>query len=148
MTPTTCAVRLKMSRFSASLRRSLTACCLASVRCLVTTAAADALTREALEQPSAVPGSRIHIIGRRKEQEVDISEALRALRAYSITTAPETVAVDITVDMTLKKVRINWSDVYSVSHAMCYIYSTCTLYIDTILFIIYTCRPNGLLFSE
>ena len=112
--PTTCAVRLKMSllpRFSASLRRSLTTCQLASVRCLVA-AAAEPLTREALGQPSAaVPGSRIHIIGRRKEQEVNISEALRALRAYSMTTVPETVAVDITVDMTLKKVRINWSDV-------------------------------------
>lgn len=50
--------------------------------------------------------SRIYVLGCRKEQEVDISEALRALRAYSMSTSPETVQVNIKVDMTLKKVRI------------------------------------------
>ena len=88
--------------FSASLRRSLTTCQLASVRCLVAAAAeAEALTREARGQPSAaVAGSGIHRIGRRKEQELASSEALRALRAYSVTTAAETVAVDLKVAKT------------------------------------------------
>ena len=48
--------------------------------------------------------SRVFILGRRKEKEVETSEALRALRAYSMATKPETVEVNIKVDMTLKKV--------------------------------------------
>ena len=48
--------------------------------------------------------SGIYVLGRRKDEKLDISEALRALRAYSLTSAPETVAVNVTVDMTLKKV--------------------------------------------
>ena len=59
---------------------------------------------------AAAPGpsssSRIYMLDRRREQEVDIREALRALRAYSLTESAETVAVNIKVDMTLKKVRI------------------------------------------
>jgi large subunit ribosomal protein L1 len=37
---------------------------------------------------------------------VEVGEALRALRAYSMATAPETVAVNVKVDMTLKKDKV------------------------------------------
>ena len=50
--------------------------------------------------------SRVYVLGRRKEQEIDINEALRALRAYSLTRNPETVVLDIKVDMRIKKVGI------------------------------------------
>lgn len=66
--------------------------------------------QQPLRDPSTPTGSpvssRIYVLGRRKEQEVDVGEALRALRAYSLTAVPETVEVNIKVDMTLKKVRI------------------------------------------
>ena len=58
--------------------------------------------------------SRVYIIGRRKEQEEDISEALRALRAYSMETTPETVEVKVGVNMKLKKVCIVSTD--SLAH--------------------------------
>ena len=54
--------------------------------------------------------SRIYILGRKKEEEISISEALRALRAYSIRSTPETVAVNIKVDMTLKKVCVYYTE--------------------------------------
>ena len=56
--------------------------------------------------PGPSSSSRIYVLDRRREQEVDIQDALRALRAYSLTESAETVAVNIKVDMTLKKVRI------------------------------------------
>ena len=70
------------------------------------------LQQHASEPPSSpasrvngrAAGSRVFILGRRKEEEVETSEALRALRAYSMATKPETVEVNIKVDMTLKKV--------------------------------------------
>ena len=64
--------------------------------------------QQPLRDPSTptAASSRIYVLGRRKEQEVDVGEALRALRAYSLTAIPETVEVNIKVDMTLKKVRI------------------------------------------
>ena len=54
--------------------------------------------------------SRIYILGRKKEEEISISEALRALRAYSIRNTPETVAVNIKVDMTIKKVCVYYTE--------------------------------------
>ena len=50
--------------------------------------------------------SRVYVLGRRKEHGIDINEALRALRAYSLTRNPETVVLDIKVDMRIKKVGI------------------------------------------
>lgn len=62
--------------------------------------------RDASTPTGSAASSRIYVLGRRKEQEVDVGEALRALRAYSLTAVPETAEVNIKVDMTLKKVRI------------------------------------------
>ncbi|CAI8032670.1 50S ribosomal protein L1 [Geodia barretti] len=72
------------------------------------------LQQHASEPPSSpasrvngrAAGSRVFILGRRKEEEVETSEALRALRAYSMATKPETVEVNIKVDMTLKKDKV------------------------------------------
>ena len=55
---------------------------------------------------TAGPRSRIYELSRKREQKVDISEALRALRAYSSSESPETVSLSIKVDMTIKKVRV------------------------------------------
>ena len=59
-------------------------------------------------------GSRIYILDRRREPEVEVPEALRALRAYSLVESTETVEFNVMVDMTLKKVRINWYGMMSV----------------------------------
>ena len=51
----------------------------------------------------------IYILGEQREREVELGEALQGLRAYSMAPTPETVAVNVKVNMTLKRVRINWS---------------------------------------
>ena len=66
----------------------------------------DSTRSQTTSRTAGESNSRIYILGRKKEEEISISEALRALRAYSIRNTPETVAVNIKVDMTLKKVCI------------------------------------------
>ena len=62
----------------------------------------NALRKTSGETPAS--SSRVYVLGRRKEHEIDINEALRALRAYSLTGNPEIVVLDIKVDMRIKKV--------------------------------------------
>ena len=66
----------------------------------------DSTRSQITSRTAGESNSRIYILGRKKEEEISISEALRALRAYSIRNTPETVAVNIKVDMTLKKVCV------------------------------------------
>lgn len=69
------------------------------------TTLADEVTSGVRTQPSATSSSRVFLYNRRKGEEVvDISEALRALRAYSLSEFMETVELSCRVDMTLKKV--------------------------------------------
>ena len=95
------------------LRRSFStsAATFLSATGVVPSAVSPVKSQHVLETPSSRgmgpergPRSRIYILGQRKEEEVEARDALSALRAYSMTTIPETVAVDIKVDMTLKKV--------------------------------------------
>ena len=66
----------------------------------------NALPQPKNKTPVAASSSRVYVLGRRKEQEIDITVALRALRAYSLTRSAETVVLDINVDMRIKKVSI------------------------------------------
>lgn len=98
-----------MQRFLASLRSfSLLRPLSSSSVTLVSLSVVPAATSLPNLQQAARPeedGSRIYILGKKREEEMEASEALRALRAYSMASSPETVAVNIKVDMTLKKVR-------------------------------------------
>lgn len=96
-----------MQRFLASLRsfsllRPLSS---SSVTLVSPSVVLAATSLPNLQQAAREDGSRIYILGKKREEEVEASEALRALRAYSMASSPETVAVNIKVDMTLKKVR-------------------------------------------
>ena len=77
-----------------------------AVRTAITAAvtAPDEATNGARTQPSATSSSRVFLYNRRREDVVDIREALRALRAYSLSENTETVDMSIRVDLTLKKV--------------------------------------------
>jgi large subunit ribosomal protein L1 len=66
----------------------------------------NALPQPKNKTPVAASSSRVYVLGRRKEQEIDITVALRALRAYSLTRSAETVVLDINVDMRIKKDKI------------------------------------------
>ena len=48
--------------------------------------------------------SRIYLLSQHQPEATTFPEALRALRAYSLSEIPETVEVSLKMDMTLKKV--------------------------------------------
>lgn len=62
-----------------------------------------------LHSRDAATGSRIHVLGSRKQPQLEFAEALRALRAYSLSESVETVGLNVVVDMTIKKVRTVWN---------------------------------------
>ncbi|XP_064395678.1 large ribosomal subunit protein uL1-like [Halichondria panicea] len=74
-----------------------------------TRALASTVMRAASSQPqqSSPPiqatASRIFQLGKRDPEILDFPEALRALRAYSMSQVPETVELSIKLDMTLKR---------------------------------------------
>ena len=95
--------RFPVSLHSFSLLRPLSS---SSVTLVSPTVVPAATSLPNLQQAAReADGSRIYILGKKREEEMEANEALRALRAYSMASSPETVAVNIKVDMTLKKVR-------------------------------------------
>lgn len=85
-------------------KHSRRSCIRTAITAAVTTLA-DEGTSGVRTQPSATSSCRVFLYNRRKGEEVvDISEALRALRAYSLSEFMETVELSCRVDMTLKKV--------------------------------------------
>ena len=51
--------------------------------------------------------NRIFLLNQHKPEPTTFSEALRALRAYSLSEIAETVEVSLKADMTLKKVSVH-----------------------------------------
>ena len=97
---------------------SLRGCCLraTTIRTAIT-AAATKQPDEANQHgstpvsppPSSSPStSRVFLYNRRKlkDEVLDLREALRALRAYSLSLIPETVELSCRVDLTIKKVGV------------------------------------------
>ena len=96
---------------------SLRGCCLrATTIRTVITAAATKQPDEANQHgstplsppPSSPSTSRVFLYNRRKlkDEVLDLREALRALRAYSLSLIPETVELSCRVDLTIKKVGV------------------------------------------
>ena len=97
---------------------SLRGCCLPArtIRTVITAAATKQPEEadqhgdmQASHSSSPSPStSRVFLYNRRKldDEVLDLHEALRALRAYSLSLIPETVELSCRVDLTMKKVGV------------------------------------------